>query len=795
MTILLGPSARGSRACLFLGLTVSLPSALTSCGGPVNAASQDPGLPCGPAMTSAAVQEDLNACSLADFVPARRYCLDGPDWQRTGEEGIKVRGMRRGLSLGLALLTGCVGSGGGGNTSSGDTTPPQVQITEPTGSSSLSGSTAIVATASDDVAVVSVQFQLDGADFGPPIQQAPWRMAWDTTSVADGIHVLTALALDGAQNEGDSAPVSVDVSNASTGDTTPPQVAITAPGGSSTLSGATVITASASDNVAVVSVQIRLDGADLGPPIVQPPWRMDWDTTTVSDGPHVLLAVALDAAQNAGVSPPVTFDVSNTPPAPALEFSTFFGDQGLDTARDVFVDRSGFVYVVGGTDSPNFPTTPGAYDRTFNGVNDAFVAKFAPNGALVFSTLLGGPNYDRAYAIEVDAQDVITVAGRCGDGFPTTPGALQRTFGGDTNPNSLYGPQDGFVTRISPDGSSLVWSTYFGGNGPDSPRDMDLDGAGNVYVVAGVLGPDPYVTAGSFDTTFSGPTDGLVAEISADGSHLVWGSYFGGSGPDGGTPSIRVATDGTAWVLSGTQSADFPVTSGAYQRVLGGGIDLVLLKIAPGGGSLLYATFLGGSGTEFTETHGLWVDANGEAVVAATTTSTDLPFVAASIPPSFQPAYGGTGGTGTGANTNYPGDGFVARISADGSQLLAFTYLGGSAGEGIEGVAVDGMGSVIVTGATYSPNFPVTADAFQRLKSGLADTFVARLSPDLSTLEFGTFFGGSGEDFGRSLAVGAGGRAVCVGMTASANYPTTPGAYEPIYGGGADDAFLVTIDF
>ena len=579
-------------------------------------------------------------------------------------------------------------------------------------------------------------------------------------------------------------------------DTRAPVVEIVSPTGANPIAGITTLVASATDDVGVASVQFRIDGNDHGPQLFAPPWRTSWDTSTSQDGVHQISAAALDAAGNPGEAPPVGVDVRNGSAAPVLDFASFLGDQSDDSVRDIAVDRFGSVFVVGGTGSATFPTTGGAFDRTFNGIHDVFVAKFSADGTLVYSTLLGGPGYDRAYAVEVDELGIVTVAGRCGDGFPTTPGALQTVFGGDTAPSAAYGPQDGFVARLAADGSALLWSTYLGGDGPENPRDMDVDGSGNVYVVMGVDRPNPYVTPGSFDPSFDGPFEGLVAEIASDGSHVVWGSYFGGAGNDGGTPSIRVSEAGSMWVLAHTQSPGFPVTPGVYQTVPGGSVDLVVLAIAPGGGSLHWATYFGGPGIEFTETHGLAIDpVAGDVVLAATTTSIGLPFVPASIPAPFQVAYGGSGGPTTGGPTNYPGDGFVARLSADGTQLLAFTYLGGQYGEGIEGVGIDAAGHVVVGGATYSPNFPVSADAFQGAKSGMADAFIARLSADLTALEFSTFLGGSGEDFGRTLAVRPDGRILSGGMTGSADFPATPGSYEPGYGGGATDGFFLGVDF
>ncbi|MHC4179653.1 MAG: SBBP repeat-containing protein, partial [Planctomycetota bacterium] len=134
-----------------------------------------------------------------------------------------------------------------------------------------------------------------------------------------------------------------------------------------------------------------------------------------------------------------------------LAFSTYVGGKSWEHARDVCTDRDGNVYVVGGTASRDFPTTPGAYDRSFHaggkqigpaGLCDAFVMKFSPEGKLTWSTLLGGPNYDRAYAVEVDRKGDVYVAGRAGPGFPVSQRAFQTEYGGSRY-NGFYGSQNG----------------------------------------------------------------------------------------------------------------------------------------------------------------------------------------------------------------------------------------------------------------------------------------------------------------------------------------------------------------
>ena len=167
-----------------------------------------------------------------------------------------------------------------------------------------------------------------------------------------------------------------------------------------------------------------------------------------------------------------------------LSFSTYHGGKG-EGSRDVATDGAGNIYVTGGVFS-GLPTAASAYDKTANGNSDVFISKFDAAGNLVWSTYLGGPNYDRAYAIEVDVGGYVYVAGRAGEKFPTTPGVVQPNFGGDVKPTRMYGAQDAFVTKLSPDGSQLIWSTYFGSDGNDTARDMDIDKEGNVRSGPGV---------------------------------------------------------------------------------------------------------------------------------------------------------------------------------------------------------------------------------------------------------------------------------------------------------------------
>ena len=468
--------------------------------------------------------------------------------------------------------------------------------------------------------------------------------------------------------------------------------------------------------------------------------------------------------------------------AVSLSFSTYMGGSAEDSVRDVAIDSSGNIIITGGTASLNFPVTSGSLDTSFNGWHDVYVAKLDPSGSLLWATFLGGPNYDRAYAVEVDSQGFIYVAGRAGQGFPTTSSALQRSFAGDVVGSPTYGAQDGFISKLSPDGRSLVWSTYFGSDGRDFIRDLAVDSSGNSYIgVSDVTRNHPRVKAGAFQTTRRGPSDGVVAKINSSGSSVVWCSYFGGSADDGGTPSVRVDSAGNLYYLTHTTSSDAPVTANAFKRSLSGATDLMLARISSDGSWLVFSTYFGGSNTEFTETHGLALDQAGNPYIAFTTKSTNLPVTTG----AFQTTYGGTGGSGTGSNTNYPGDAFVAKLSASGSQLLASTYLGGRYGEGAEGIMIDSSGQVCVSGATYSDNFPVTSGAIGPSLVGSADVFAVKLSGDLRQLRYSSYLGGHSQDYGRIAGIDSSGSFYIAGSTESMDWPLV----NPVLGsyrGGKD---------
>jgi hypothetical protein len=441
-----------------------------------------------------------------------------------------------------------------------------------------------------------------------------------------------------------------------------------------------------------------------------------------------------------------------------LHFSTYIGGSNMDQMRDIDVDKYGNIYITGGTESINFPVTPGAYDTTHNGWFDVFVMKFDPDGSLIWSTFVGGPNYDRAYAIKVDNQGYTYVTGRGGPGFPVTPGAFQTQFKGYYN--GIYGDQNAFVFKLEPDGSNLIWASYFGVS--TLIRDCDIDDNGDIYVTSGYVpgqSPDTLLPAwvvNAFQKSPQGGMDGVVAKIKSDGSQVLWATYFGGSGDEGVEASIRIDTLNRPYILQFTQSTDMPFSSTAYDTTHNGGWDFFVAKLMADGSDCIFGTYLGGSQHEFTSTHNITVDDPGNAYVLAPTQSSDYP----TTPGVFQENYGGGSS-----------DIAVSKISSDGSQLLLSTFISGNDLENGDGVSVDSSGNVYFGGDTYSLNYPVTPDAYQNSNAGAQDGILVKLKADFTELLYSTYFGGSNDDGSRSSTLDDSGSFYYAGWTKSTDFP------------------------
>ncbi len=438
---------------------------------------------------------------------------------------------------------------------------------------------------------------------------------------------------------------------------------------------------------------------------------------------------------------------------PVLVYSTYLGGSDYEQPMGrIVVDASGCAYVTGATRSTNFPTQ-GAYQTSNQGSYDVIVTKLNSSGnGLIYSTYLGGSDYDESWGIAVDASGCAYITGTTSSSNFPTQGAYQTD----------QGDKDAFVTKLNSTGNGLIYSTYLGGVHQDLGVGIAVDASGCAYVT-GEAGLD-FPTQGAYQTTNQGAYDAFVTKLNSAGNGLIYSTYLGGTSEEYGH-GIAVDASGYAYVTGTTGSSNFP-TQGAYQTTIQGAYDLFVTKLNSLGNGLIYSTYLGGS--DANEGFGIAVDASGCAYVTGRTSSTDFP---------TQGAY---------QTTNHGGyDVIVTKLNSSGNGLIYSTYLGGSDWDYSFGIAIDASGYAYVTGQTYSSDFP-TQGAYQTDQGG-CDAFVTKFNSSGNGLTYSTYLGGSSFDMGFGIAVDASRCAYVTGLTESTNFPIQ-GAYQT--GQGAADGFV-----
>jgi hypothetical protein len=405
---------------------------------------------------------------------------------------------------------------------------------------------------------------------------------------------------------------------------------------------------------------------------------------------------------------------------------TYFGGSGTDLPGDIAVDPEGDLFVTGTTSSHDFPITRNAISSTLSSATDGFVASLESSSSRFrYSTYLGARD-TTPISIAVDGQGSAYITGSSlMGGMPTTPNAFRKSGGGVyVCGGHLYKGEAAFVAKLDPTGSTYTYSTYLDDQATGFA--IALDGAGNAYVT-GVTADTRFATRSAAQPVFggAGPSqtcgrasgDAYVAKLNADGSALSYATYLGGSNDDAGF-DIAVGGDGSAYVTGYTQSTDFP-TRNAVQSTLRGQADsdAFVTKVGPAGDRFVYSTYLGGSAQDVTGNHmadygtGIAVDQQGIAYVVGATQSSDFPMAQ----PSQEKLRGDQ-------------DAFVTVMDPTGQRLLESTYLGGDGSDSASDVAVDGLGSLYVTGDTESPNFPGANPTDKPPGPGAGEIFVAKLN-------------------------------------------------------------------
>jgi Beta-propeller repeat len=475
---------------------------------------------------------------------------------------------------------------------------------------------------------------------------------------------------------------------------------------------------------------------------------------------------------------------------PVIVYSSFLGGSQDEYAQGLAVDSTGNAYVTGYSSSADFPVTPGALQPQRAGNVDAFVGKVNRKGdALLFMTYLGGSSGDYARGMALDAAGNLCLTGWAeSNNFPATSNAYQRTLSGGEcvrgNPCS-----DVFVAKLNPDGSSLHYSTYFGGSGDDLAYAIVVEPSG-ILTIAGTTSPlvgitgQPFpVTVGAYQTNLRGELDAFLARFSPNGSSLVYSSLFGGTGSE---YAFALATDevGNSYVAGMTSSRDLPTTPGAVQSSHagpagepGGGQDAFVAKLSSNGTALVYSTYLGGIREDAGQS--IVVDSLGNAYVGGVTGSPNFPVSSG----AFQRQYLGSG------------DGFLSKLNPSGTSLVLSTLLGGSNFDTIGAIALDPSGRIVATGRSVSVDFPLETVPFGQYPGG---SFVALLNSVGDQLLSSISLGGGLEDSGGAIAVHPSGDIYVAGRTVSVDFPTVypfqprPG---PAGSGSGGDAFIAKVSF
>jgi hypothetical protein len=467
---------------------------------------------------------------------------------------------------------------------------------------------------------------------------------------------------------------------------------------------------------------------------------------------------------------------------PALVWSSYLGG-GLDEVPTggCVLDASNQPVICGRTLSLDFPSTPGAYQTIKSGSGDIFISKLRANGsALVFTTYLGGSDDEWGWDVNLTESGEVLIGGHSkSTDFPTTALAASST---------LLGTRDAVVTKLSSNGSQLLYSTYLGGDNQDQAHAVAaLD---DESIVAGgwtnsVSFP---TTSMAFDTSFNGIQDAFLTRLDPRLGGILASTFLGG-GFDEDVWDIEVASSGQLIVGGRTRSVEFPTTSGAFDEVydptfIGGTFVTYVLNSKADLETIEFSTLL--HGEYDTAIVDLDVDASGRVAVVGYTASFQLPVTSGGFDSTLGPS----------------ADAFVGILSADGSTLEFGSYLGGTGTLDDDAVAIHlaDSGVITVVGSGHPIFFPTTPGCYDTVASiDSPDLYVTRFHPNGGSLLYSSFLGNPvGSDIAWGGAVDAQGQVYLLGSCNWIDFPITPGAFDPTYGGaggpGYGDAVIAKMD-
>ena len=393
------------------------------------------------------------------------------------------------------------------------------------------------------------------------------------------------------------------------------------------------------------------------------------------------------------------------PTGTSLVYSTYLGtNAGSDSGYGIAVDASGNTYITGATDTASFPII-NAQQPAYGGNGDAFIAKLNPTGsALLFSTFYGGSSSDKGQRIRLANGDLYLTGSTTSSNFPTTAGVLKPASCSGAGCAAIS--SEAFVAKFNTSGN-VNWATLLGGNNAEFAYDLAVDANNNSYIVGYTLSTDFPVSAGAFQTTYSGGTDGFVAKLNSNGTALAFATYLGGGLQSDRIWGVDVDGEGNAYVAGQTENTGFPTTVGAFDTSFSNSEDAFLTKINPTGTGLVYSTFLGGTAAD--KAFAVKVASNGEAFIAGETGSANLNF------PLRNSLQGNLGTL------------FLTRFNAAGSDLVFSSLLGTG---GAKDIALDASNNAFLTGEAHYVT--TTQNAFQPTRgnpssSSIPDGFIMKI--------------------------------------------------------------------
>ncbi|UCH89635.1 MAG: SBBP repeat-containing protein [Thermoplasmata archaeon] len=452
-----------------------------------------------------------------------------------------------------------------------------------------------------------------------------------------------------------------------------------------------------------------------------------------------------------------------------LVYSTFVGGSSYDKSNDIKIDSSGNVYVTGIAASNDFPTTANANDTTYNKGNDAFVLKLNPSGtSIIYSTYIGGSGEEECYGLDIyDNGDAYIVGYTSSIDFPTTSNANDTTFNGE---------QDIFVLKLGSSGSSLMYSTYIGGNRYDHGLAIQIDYSGNAYIAGTTRSDDFPTSANAIDTIHNGYGDGYLLKLDPTGSKIIYSTFIGGVNSDR-IECLEIDKSGCVYFAGVTGSPNLPTTAKAYDSSHNGRYDGFAGKLDSSGSSLKYMTYIGGVENDLC--HDVTVDKDGNAYLTGLTESFDLE----TTKDAFKKYIYGSS------------DVFIIKLSPDGSKFLYSTFIGGirlgsSYDEGANGIELDSDGNIYVSGWTFCEDFPTTPGAYDTDHNGLKDVFFLKMDPTGSYLKYSTFIGGAIDDKSSAMVLDSERNPYITGFTHSKDFPYTNGSNDTSMGGNCDGFIL-----